>query len=99
MARALLHCYGIRPEQNYGQAEALRLLQAIAKESQNERFQEKITIVEKITAEKASMERRLRSQTATDFLDKTAAEQMLSEAANVIQFYKQIIQEKFATEL
>lgn len=99
MARALLHCYGIRPEQNYGQAEALRLLQAIAKENQNERFQEKIGLVEKITAAKASMELRLRSQTATDFPDKTAAEQMFSEAANIIQFYKQIIQEKFATEL
>lgn len=76
MARALLHCYGIKPEPSYGQAEALRLLQAIAKENQNQNVQKSIDFVEKITA----------LRTSAGALDHSRATQILKEATKPLSF-------------
>jgi hypothetical protein len=89
MARALLHCHGIRPELDFGQAEALRLMQAVYKESQGEPFQKSIEFMEKITALRRS----------TETLDNTTAKETMEEATRTFELYKRIIKEKFSIEI
>lgn len=100
IARALLHCYGIKPNTSYGQAEGLRLLHAVVKESLDEDFQKSIETVEEITAAKTSLDlMRSNNATQTRFIDQTTAKHICHEATKTATLYKKIIDEKFAKEL
>lgn len=89
MSRALLHCYGVKPESNFGQAEALRLLLAITKESLNENLGKSVAFMEKLTALK----------TSTGLPNRATAKQIYDEATKTFELYKQTIQDKFGTEI
>jgi len=100
ISRALLHCYGIRPNTSYGQAEGLRLLLAIDKESLNEDFQKSIAAIEEITTAKTSLDlMRSNNTDQTRFIDQPTAKHICHEATKIVTLYKKIIEKKFAQEL
>jgi len=100
IARALLHCHGIKPNLGYGQAEELRLLQAVAKETRTEEFGETIVLAEKFARAKAVIEsKHIYSVVPVEFSERKMTKRLCDEAKECVEFYRRIIEERFGDEL
>jgi uncharacterized protein (UPF0332 family) len=100
ISRALLHCYGEKPEQNSGQEEALRLLARRFKGNEDLEFQKALEECCKVYANNI-----VRKYLATRKLDssflfaKPRTALIVQSASKVAEVFSRLIDEHFATEI
>lgn len=92
IARALIHCFGGKPDVNRGQEEALRLLRQRFMGKEKEMFEKSLENV-------ACVDAHVRSSTPTSKPSETEAEQTLESASEVTDAFKRILTEHFAEEI
>ena len=91
IARALIHCYGGKPDIHIGQEEALRMLSPRFKGYQKIEFEKAIEKVSSICNVTCSQQ--------TIFFDKKRANQTLEYAIETVGMFKRIIIKNFVTEI
>lgn len=102
MSRALLHCYGEKPELNSGQEEALWLLARRFTGNEKEGFENAIGEITQLN--RNSVVHRYLSKHSVDFSfalfsTKSRTMPILASASKVVTHFYQIIDEHFATEI
>lgn len=100
MSRALLHCYGEKPELDSGQEEALRLLALRFAGKEKEDFENTIVEIIRLYNYGAVQQWFSKHNIDSSFLvTKSSAKQVLASASNISTHFYQIIKEHFASEI
>jgi HEPN domain-containing protein len=99
IARALLHCYGEKPDVGSGQEEALRLLSRRFHDAEKEDFERAVNEVACIHCNRTVLRHVSAGNIETPQFDKEKAEQILESASRVSEQFKQIMDNHFATEI
>jgi len=100
ISRALMHCYGEKPELNLGQEEALRLL--CRRFIGNEKIEFEKAIVDVVQLYHNKIVQRYRSKHNIGFCflhTETRTRLILGSASKIVALFAQIIDEHFATEI
>lgn len=99
IARALLHCYGEKPEVSSGQEEVLRLLSRRFHDAEKEAFERAVNEVAFTHNNLWVLKHLSASNIETSMFDKEKAEQILKSASRVSKQFKQIMDNHFAAEI
>jgi len=103
ISRALIHCYGGKPNPGQGQEEALRLISQRLSEDERPEFREAIERIVKINHSKASYPYYLHNTSAYNIqiesLDRAETKGILESASNVMRLFENIMATHFATEI
>ena len=103
ISRALIHCYGGKPDPGPGQEEALRLLSQRLQGDEKTAFDKAIDKVANITKRKMAFPYRVQYVSTNNVqirpLDEEETKQILESASNVVELFKQIIINNFSTEI
>lgn len=92
MSRALIHCYGGKPETEAGQEEPLKLICGRFEGLEKEEFEKGIHITTEISAYARSI-----LQTAEP--NESQTRKMLESATHAVDLFKRVLTEHFATEI
>ncbi len=103
ISRALLHCYGEKPDPGSGQEEALKLLSRRFQGEEKIEFEKAIDTMSHIANNKLSLPYSAKYKSAlnlqTRLLDETETKKILKSASNVVSLFKRIITQHFTTEI
>jgi uncharacterized protein (UPF0332 family) len=99
IARALLHCYGEKPEINSGQEEVLRLLSRRFQGAERENFERAVNEVAYIHNNRKVLKHLSTNDIETSMFDRKKAGQILELASIVSKEFKQIMDTHFAAEI
>lgn len=100
ISRALMHCYGEKPELNSGQEEALRLLSLRLKGNEKIEFEKAIEEVMRLYHNKIVQRYLSTRNIGFSFLHtKARTALLLNTASRIFTLFAQIIDEHFATEI
>jgi uncharacterized protein (UPF0332 family) len=99
VSRALLHCYGEKPQRSSGQEEALKLLCLRFKGKEKVEFERAVEEVVRLHHNKV-VQRYLQTHNLGTFLfNRTRASVIVDSASRTVALFAQIIDEHFATEI
>jgi HEPN domain-containing protein len=98
-ARALIYCYGGKPNVRSGQEEPLRMLATRFTESEREEFDKAVETVAQITRNRIVLKNLPPGETRQEVFGKRQAKQLHNSALEVTSFFKKIIEEKFGDEI
>jgi hypothetical protein len=99
VSRALLHCYGEKPDQSAGQEEPLRLLARRLQGEEKARFERAIGEVEQLYRNKIIQAYLSEKGIRAPLLSGDRTQQILETATRIVSQFRQIIDEHFATEI
>ncbi len=103
ISRALIHCYGEKPELGSGQEEALKLLSRRFQGEEKTEFEKAIATMSCIAHEKMSFPYRAKYKSAYNLqirlLEEMKTKKILKSASNVVSLFKRIITHHFTTEI
>jgi HEPN domain-containing protein len=98
-ARALIYCYGGKPNVRSGQEEPLRMLATRFPESEREEFDRAVETVARITRNRIVLKNLPAGETKQELFGKRQAKQLYNSALEVTSFFRKIIEEKFGDEI
>lgn len=100
ISRALLHCYGEKPEQSSGQEEALKLLAMRLRRKAPADYEKAIQEFSHLGVSGASMKSQATGRQDISLPPtKARAKQVIASAAKIVSLFSRIIDEHFATEI
>jgi uncharacterized protein (UPF0332 family) len=99
VARALLHCYGEKPNPYSGQGEALRILATRFSELRRPEFGEIVDEVIRINVNREVLRNLPKNEVRKDIFDRTHASQTIGAAKIVISAIKKRIVNEFKDEI
>jgi uncharacterized protein (UPF0332 family) len=99
ISRALLHCYGEKPDLHAGQEESLRLVARRLKGEEKAQFEKAVEGAVQLFRNKVVQAYLLKRSILAPFLSQSRTEQILETAARIVTQFTQIIDEHFATEI
>jgi len=103
ISRALIHCYGEKPDAGSGQEDALRLLSRRFQGEEKIDFEKAIDAMSRIAHKKTSFPYRAKSKSVYNLqirsLEEIEAKQILKSASNVVSLFKRMITHNFTTEI
>jgi hypothetical protein len=99
VSRALLHCYGEKPDQSAGQEEPLRLLARKLQGEEKARFERAIGEVVQLYRNKIVQAYLSEKGIRAPLLSEDRTQEILETATRIVAQFRQIIDEHFATEI
>lgn len=99
VSRALLHCYGEKPDQSAGQEEPLRLLTRRFQGEEKARFEKMIGEAAQLYRNKIIQAYLSEKGIRAPLLSGDRTQQILETATRIVAQFRQIIDEHFATEI
>jgi hypothetical protein len=99
VSRALLHCFGEKPDLNSGQEEPLRLLARRLQGEERARFERAIDEAVQLCRNKIVQSYLSEKNIQAPLLNTAKTQQILETAMRIVNQFKQIIDEHFATEI
>jgi HEPN domain-containing protein len=99
VARALLHCFGEKPEIDAGQEEPLRLLARRLRQEERAEFEQAIDQLTQLRRSKIVQTYLSKRNLYTPFVSKARTEQTIETAQKIFTQFKKTIDEHFATEI
>ena len=99
IARALIHCYGGKPDPNQGQEEALRILSQRFKGEQRAQFERAVDSLARISHNTIALRYISKHNVQIQLLDETKAKQILESALGIVHLFKQILTDHFVAEI
>jgi HEPN domain-containing protein len=99
VSRALLHCYGEKPDQSAGQEEPLRLLARRLQGDEKARFEKAIGEAAQLYRNKLVQAYLSEKGIRAPLLSEDRTQQMLETASRIVAQFRQIIDEHFAAEI
>ena len=98
-SRALLHCYGEKPDQDSGQEEPLKLLARRLQGDEKAQFEKAIGEAVQLYRDKIVQADLSEKCNQTPLLRKEKTQQMLETATRIVAQFRRIIDEHFTTEI
>lgn len=99
VARALLHCFGEKPEIDAGQEEPLKLLTRRLREQERPEFEQAIDQLVQLRSSKIVQTYLSKRNIYAPFISKARTEQTIETAEKIFTRFRKIIDEHFATEI
>jgi len=99
VARALIHCFGDKPDTESGQEEALRFLSRKFKGNEKTEFERTIDIVAQLSQNKTVLRRLSSHDMPNGLFDEARTRQIVESASKIVTCFKQIMTERFANEI
>lgn len=99
MARALIHCYGGKPDLGPGQEEPLRMLSVRFKGEEKAEFERAIHNITRISHSRIAQRYISRHEVQIQLVDETLAKEILESTSNVVDLFKRILTDHFAAEI
>ncbi len=99
VARALIHCFGGKPDPDSGQQEPLRLSVSRLQNEEKARFEEAVNLVEYIDRNRRTLEHPSTNEIRSHLFDESKAKEILRSASEIISLFKRIIISHFVTEI
>ncbi|MCW4052339.1 MAG: hypothetical protein NWE78_03895 [Candidatus Bathyarchaeota archaeon] len=98
-SRALIYCYGGKPNTCSGQEEPLRMLATRFPESEREDFERAVETVARITQNRTVLKNISPGETKQELFGKRHAKELYKSALEVTSLFKGIIEDNFGTEI
>ncbi len=98
-ARALIYCYGGKPNVQSGQEEPLRLLATRFPEGEREEFDRTVNIVARIARNRMVLKHLPIGEAKQELFGKRQAMELCDSALEVTSFFRKIVEEKFGDEI
>lgn len=99
VSRALLHCYGEKPDLSSGQEEPLRLLARRLQGEERAQFEKAIDEAVQLCRNKIVQAYLSKRNIQAPLLNEAKTQQILETATKIVSQFRQIIDEHFATEI
>jgi len=99
ISRALIHCYGGKPDPSTGQEEALRLLSKRFDTDERVMFEKAVENVECLSSVVARLRTMSTNVVTGQPFEQENGKQVLELATNTVYVFRKIIREKFADEI
>ena len=99
IARALIHCYGGKPDPSSGQEEALKLLSRRLKGVEKIEFENAPHNVARINQNRIVLKSILRHNVQNQLFDETRTRQIVESASKIVRPFTRIIIEHFGEEI
>jgi HEPN domain-containing protein len=99
VSRALLHCYGEKPDQSAGQEEPLRLVARRLQGEEKARLEKAIGEAAQLYRSKSVQAYLSEKRILAPLLSEDRTQQMLETASRIVAQFRQIIDEHFAAEI
>jgi len=99
IARALIHCYGDKPDDSSGQEEALWMLSRRLEANEKRDFEKAIDTVARIGYNRSALTYLSKHNVQTQLFDETRARQILDSASKIVSLFKNMLIEHFGEEM